>query len=232
MRLSQFVNLSIAARLSRVLAWVLTSLMAVSCADEVAVTGAVAVDAKTASADVAVDAAVNGASAGAMPTLDGQAHSAEPYVEIAGLWNAEAQRVQVVVWLGGFTDLLGIAAHLTYDPDKLELVAQQMLDPTQESASTGFLWRGLVKEVAPGRLVTGIARFRAISHPYAYPDGTDLARAQWLSLEFVVKSTGKSTIGFDLPTRLARRATGEPIAAQWLTAEVDVPATFVIGGAP
>lgn len=191
------------------------------CGQDSATVAAASADAKQ--GDVATDvAAADTAMGGKIPTIAGEAHSQSPYVELTGEWQADAKLLNVVVWLGDFTDLLGIAGHLRYDATKLQLVNSEALPLTEESAASGFQYRAVLKEAAPGQLLTGTARFRTQSHPFLYPEGAKVSRAQWLMLQFEVKAVGKSTIAFDPKTLLARKSKGELETPQWLSAEVDV----------
>jgi len=203
---------------------------ALACGDESAVAAAKTADA-SAGSEVAIGTDAS-AAAIAEPTLTGPGHQDGPYVELTGTWSAESQRVVVTVWAGDLPNLLGMASHLTWDPAQLELTASQALDLTEESEATGFAWRHVLKPLAAGRLTAGTARFRTLSHPYAYPEGAKVGRSAWLKLEFLVKSAGKLTIAFDPATQLARKAEGELLPVQWVGATVEVPAGFAIGGAP
>jgi len=188
--------------------------------------------AAAAAADVAPTADASAAAdtpAVPVPTLTSPGHGASPYVELSGQWHADVQRLVVVVWIGGFPDLIGIAGHLTWDPARLQLAGAESLPFSPESASTGFQYRAVQKELAPGRFAVGQARFRALSHPFAGPEGVAVQRAQWLRLEFAATGAGTSALGFDPATRLARKGTGELLAPEWVGATVTVPAA---GGAP
>ncbi len=203
---------------------------AAGCGQETAVTAPVTADASIA-ADVAGAADAKGAAI-AEPKVVGAGHSEGPYVELSGSWSADAQRVTITVWAGDLPNLLGLAAHLVWDPAQLELTASDALNLTEESEASGFAWRHVLKAIAPGRLTAGSARFRSVSHPYAYPEGAKVSRDPWLKLEFRVLATGPLKIGFDDATQLARKAEGEFIPVQWIGATVEVPAGFAIGGAP
>ncbi len=194
------------------------------CSDEVIVGPAPSADAATtaASADAA---AADAAASAAVPTVVGASHTKSPYVEISGEWQVASERLLVNVWVGGFTDLLGLAGHLRYDPTLLQLTGNEALPLTEDSASTGFQYRAVLKEPKPGQLLTGTARFRTLSHPYMYPEGAEVGRALWLKLEFAVLAPGKSVIAFDPLTQMARNGKGELLTPQWMTAEVTAPDT-------
>lgn len=204
--------------------------VAAGCSDDTAVVGT-----KRADATVAADAAIaadTGTAAIAEPQLVSAGHAEGPYAEVTGSWAADTQRMVVTVWVGDLPNLLGLASHLTWDPAQLELTNSGIVDLTEESEATGFAWRHVLKPLTAGRLTAGSARFRAVSHPYAYPEGAQVGRAPWLKLEFRVLVTGSLKLGFDEATQLARKAEGEFIPMQWIGATIAVPAGFAIGGAP
>ena len=208
--------------------WALALCLGIAACGEEVVSGAKATANDT---DTATEADVAAAEvAPALPQVTGAGHTSAPYAEISGEWKEDAQRIEIIVWLGDFKDLLGIAGHLRYDSEKLQLTDLESLPLTVEVADSGFQYRAVAKEIVPGQHAVGIARFRTLSHPYAWPEGADVGRGQWLKLQFAVKAPGESVVEFDPPSQLARNSKGELLKVDWVAATVTVPATF--GGTP
>lgn len=200
------------------------------CAEQDADQGAAAADAATAGADVV---AGDAAATGPVPTISGAPHGKGGYVEIAGGWDPAAKRLKVWVWVGDVADLLGLAAHLRYDPAKLQLTKLELLPIAELGEDNPGVWssRGVAKDAPLGRIMLGSARFRNQIAPFVYPTGAAVQRDKWVALEFAVLAAGETQLWFDPPSRLARQGDGKALQLQWMDATVQVPAASV-GGAP
>lgn len=200
------------------------------CADEAAGSGSAAADASAAAADAQ---AGDAAAAGPVPTVTGPGHGKGGYVEISGGWDAASKRLKVWVWVGDVADLLGIAAHLRYEPAKLQLTKLELLPLAELGEDNPGVWssRGIAKDAPAGRIMLGSARFRNQIAPYVYPMGAAVQRDKWVALEFAVLGAGETKLWFDTPSKLARQGDGKAVKLEWLDAQVSVPAASV-GGAP
>lgn len=200
------------------------------CADETAVSGAAGADSSAAKADAG---AGDTAATGPVPAITGSGHGKGGYVEISGGWDPAAKRLKAWVWVGDVADLLGIAAHLRYDPAKLQLTKLELLPLAELGDDNPGVWssRGVAKDAPAGRILLGSARFRNQIAPFVYPAGAAVQREKWVALEFAVLAAGESKLWFDPPSKLARQGDGKALQLEWLDAQVQVPAASV-GGAP
>lgn len=193
----------------------------VGCAEDTAVAGTAAAESDGQGGDASP---VADASAAVAPTFLGTAHTDGPYVEIAAKWDASAKKIHVTVWAGAFKDLLGIAAHLHYDPKVLTLTESLMqpLAETDKVAGAYKTW-SVFEESPAGRLLVGSARFRTLLHPWLVPEGRAVDREPWIELDFTVVGSGKTELTFDPNSTLARAGDGTEVAVQWLGLAVTIP---------
>jgi hypothetical protein len=208
------------------LVWVTPVLLYCSaCSDDSVAVGAVAPDTVASKSDTAIAADV---AAGPSATIAGEPHKADPYVEISGKWDGASKHVLLTVWIGGVKDLLGIAAHLQYDPTALQLVNGEVLAVAQGSSTPGsYKTRSVYNAAMPGRVLLGSARFSANPLPFALPTGAAITREAWVTLEFIPIAAGKTAISFDPHSTLLRAADGTEVTAEWHGASIDVPAAVV-----
>ena len=209
-------------------------LLLASCTEETAVSSAGSADAAAIGTDVI---GADGAANPNDPTVQGPGHGAGGYAEISGQWDAKSQRLKVAVWVGSIKDLLGIAAHLRYDPKALQLTKLELQSIAEMGDAGPGVWqsRGIAKDGPPGRILLGSARFRTAIAPFLFPEGAAVEREKWVALEFAVLTTGETKLRFDPPSQLARSGEGTALQLQWLDATVKVPQTFAVssvGGVP
>ncbi len=171
------------------------------------------------------------------PSVQGPGHGAGGYAEISGQWDAASKRLKVSVWVGSIKDLLGMAAHLRYDPKALQLTKLELQSIAEVGDDAPGVWqsRGIAKDAPLGRILLGSARFRSTIAPFLFPQGAQVDREKWVVLEFAVLEHGQTKLWFDPPSQLARSGEGTALSLQWLGATVTVPQAFAlgsVGGAP
>lgn len=168
----------------------------------------------------------------ALPSLDGGPEPVVSYVHITGEWVAEGQKLRVRVWIGRFDELFGIAGHLRYDPDALELLTLEPHHvPQGPSASADWEAVSLAEDTPKGRILMGGARFRLKPSIYDPMLGVKVEREPWLVAEFKVKKVGTTSLHFDPATITARTAKGVDLAVTANPGVVTVPALPLAGGA-
>lgn len=205
-----------------------------SCSEETPETSSGSADATGNTADaIGADGTANADD----PTVQGAGHGPGGYAEISGQWDAKAQRLKVSIWVGSIKDLLGIAAHLHYDPKALQLTHLELQSIAEKGDDGPGVWqsRGIAKDAPLGRILLGSARFRTTIAPFLFPEGAPVEREKWVALEFAVLAKGETKLTFDPPSQLARAGDGTALKLQWLDATVKVPQSFAagsIGGAP
>lgn len=206
--------------------WIIPVFLSCSaCSDDDVTVGAAPADATAAQGDTAI---AKDTASGPAPTIVGEPHKADPYVEMAGEWDANTRHVVVTVWIGGIKNLLGIAAHLRYDPEALQLVKGEVLAVAQGKGIPGSnKTRAVYNDALPGRVLLGSARFATNPLPWTAPTGAAVSREAWVKLEFAPLKAGATTLGFDPHTTLLRSDDGTEIQAEWHGASVDVPAAVL-----
>ena len=122
------------------------------------------------------------------------------------------KQVVVKVTLHSFTDLVGLAGHLRYDPKGLHL-AKVAGHPVLKS--TGFDSRTVVRESPAGRILLGGARFRINTTPWAAPEGAWVGHQLWATLTFDVLAAGSHRIHFDPLHALAKDSDYDDIGPAW-----------------
>lgn len=210
------------------------TLLLTGCSEETPELSGGSADASAGQADVL---ALDAAGKASEPTVEGPGHGVGGYTEISGQWDAASKRLKVAVWVGGVKDLLGIAAHLHYDPKVLQLAKLELQSIAEDGDAAPGVWqsRGVAKDAPVGRVLLGSARFRTTTAPFLFPEGAAVDREKWVILEFAVLAVGETSLWFDPLSQLARSGDGTALQLQWLGAKVKVPQTFatgLVGGAP
>ncbi|MSP90492.1 MAG: hypothetical protein EXR79_01605 [Myxococcales bacterium] len=219
-------------------AWAVATLLCyglVACTEDAAVTGPAKDGASAPDVpDTAIDAA-------ATPVVEPVTFNAgpepgAPHFHLEGAWLPESGRLKVVVWIGRFDDVLGVAGHLRFDPAALELAKVEAADvPSGIAPNTDWEVVGVAKQSPAGRVLLGGARFRKEPSAYAAFAGAEVLREAWAVLEFVPKKAGTTTIAFDSPSIVARDSEGKDVAVTANPATVTVPASVfaaAAGGTP
>lgn len=216
-------------RVTRI-AGVAATLLIVGCSDDVSKSTTKTADSSASPADVVTQ---DSSAKVIEPTVEGPGHAAGGYAEVSGQWDAATQRLKVVVWVGSVEDLLGIAAHLHYDPKALQLTKLELQSIAEQGDDAPGVWqsRGIAKEAPLGRILLGSARFRTTTAPFLFPSGAAVEREKWVILEFAVLATGESALWFDPPSQLARAGDGAALKLQWLGGKIKVPQAVVVGKA-
>ena len=224
--------------IARLLAAIWLVAAGVACTDDVAVAPAgpdAAARADTADAAVAgVDAPAPAATVEPV-TFAGGPEPGTPHFHLEGAWLPASGRLKVVVWIGRFDDVIGVAGHLRFDPAALELVKVEAADvPNGITPNKDWEAVGVAKQSPAGRVLLGGARFRKEPSAYAAFDGAEVLREAWAVLEFVPKKVGTTTLAFDPPSIVARDSEGKDVAVTANLATVTVPASAVgaAGGTP
>ncbi len=214
------------SRLPSLFLWIVPVIVLVSaCSDDAVTAGAPAADANATGSDTVIAADTN---AGPAVAIVAEPHAADPYVEMAGVWEPSSRHVVVTVWIGGIKNLLGLAAHLRYDPEALQLVKGEVLAVAQGKGVPGAnKTRAVYNDAMPGRVILGSARFATNPLPWIAPTGAAVTREAWVKLEFAPLRAGASTLGFDPRSTLLRSEDGTEVAAEWHGAKIDVPAAVM-----
>lgn len=164
-------------------------------------------------------AAVKGADAGVgagEPTVAVSARQGKDgYVEFEGEWQPAESRLEVRVAIGQFTDLFGIAGHLRYDPEVLQLLDLTPKDVPAGPSKVEFLPRTVAKESPVGRILLGGARVpKSVGMQYQ-PEGAKVNREIWLVAHFRVIKAGTTVLQFDPASVVARGPDGTDRPAEW-----------------
>jgi hypothetical protein len=166
-----------------------------------------------------------GALADPVPTLVASAHPDKgPYVELEGEWHADIGMVTARVFIANFPAVYGVAGHLRYDPEGLELAKLTMSDVPKGLASDAQTWtaRSVGKEVPAGRILLGGARIALHPHPFLPLEGAKVGRELWATAQFRVKKPGDFKLSFDPDHDVARGVDGKDQAATWGSATVTI----------
>ncbi len=144
------------------------------------------------------------------------------YVEMEGVWNEEAASLEVRVYVGGFAALYGLAGHLRYDPEGLELKQLDMKPVPMGPNSDSPTWtaRSVGKDVPAGRILMGGARLARKPHIYLPLEGAKVNRELWATAHFRVKQVGDWKLEFDPAQTVTRGSDGKDQPAWWGKATV------------
>jgi hypothetical protein len=169
----------------------------------------------------------------ALPTFSGGEEPGVRYLHLTGEWLDDAKRMRVQVYVGKFPELFGIAGHLHYDPDALELISLKPEHlPRGPVAQADWLPVTLAEDTPKGRILLGGARFRTKPSAYEAMVGVKVERELWLTAEFAPKKAATTQVAFDTGSITARTAGGEDLVVAAPPAVVAVPEWPLAAGAP
>jgi hypothetical protein len=138
--------------------------------------------------------------------------------------NPQQEYVTLYVHAADLGLTAGMAFYVEYDPQILEFKKGTPL--ANLGAETGIFTKGVIKQMEPGLLSFGAARFCEAKLPWGGIDqcgGKEIASSiPVLSLEFKMKSPGQSPIRFPEEHRLLRRPDHSPFAATFIGGTVRV----------
>ena len=124
----------------------------------------------------------------------------------------DGDQVVLKVRIRSFDNLYGIAAHLSYDPKTLELVAIQGHDVLNNFSHSS---RTIAKDSPAGRILLGAARFRNSSQPWSTLQGATVDNQLWATLRFAVQADGEHVVSFDPARSFAKDSKYQDVATQW-----------------
>lgn len=172
--------------------------------------------------------------AGTSPTLLSVGATATTgAIEVNGTWLPESRHIKVQVSVAHFADLFGVAGHLHYDPEILQLTALQAIGVPMGKKGAGFDYtpKAMAKESPVGRLLVGGARIVNQPSPFYPQEGIAVERETWLVLEFAVLAEKSTKIAFDPGTLVVKTGDYKDLQADWGHLDISWQ-TGAVGGAP
>lgn len=153
----------------------------------------------------------------------GEAEDAVVYVTSATLNGPDLITLRIRARNLGST--AGIAFYLEYDPEFLEYDNATAV-VAMDSGGNAYFDRSVAKEMSPGKVTFGVARFCKAKIPWGSVDqcggvaiDTD---TEIVALTFKLKQTGQTSVRFPAEHTLIRRPDRSSVKAKWVGGRIDI----------
>ncbi len=134
------------------------------------------------------------------------------------------QNLAFYVFASNLGSIAGMAFYLEYDPEVVELVKSVPL--ANLGAEQAVFTKSVAKELEPGLLTFGVARFCKAKSPWGGADqcgGRTIDEpVPMMSVEFKMKGPGQSPLRFTEARRLIRRPDRSLVEATWIGGTVRI----------
>ena len=155
------------------------------------------------------------------PKLVADPQGKGPAVSLHGEWLPAEKHLRVTVWVHDFTNLLGLAGHLRYDPAALHQAALTATGvPVGDTPDPLYEVHAIAHDTPAGRILAGGARFASKPSPWLPVTDVAVSSELWLTIDFEVLQPGTHKLSFDPTSVLARSADGNLVQVDWGSANV------------